>query len=76
MMHFTACLFEFYLLKKKKSLRLCYWVNRLKFLVLLFLSILWQRNPTMKKMHLSQLHVKAGELPFVAGKVSETKCSQ
>ncbi|XP_017685764.1 PREDICTED: centrosomal protein CEP57L1 isoform X3 [Lepidothrix coronata] len=25
-------------------------------------------NPTMKKMHLSQLHVKAGELPFVAGK--------
>ncbi|XP_029860516.1 centrosomal protein CEP57L1 isoform X5 [Aquila chrysaetos chrysaetos] len=27
-----------------------------------------QRNPTMKKMHLSQLHVKAGELPFVAGK--------
>ncbi|XP_063187174.1 centrosomal protein CEP57L1 isoform X1 [Chroicocephalus ridibundus] len=27
-----------------------------------------KRNPTMKKMHLSQLHVKAGELPFVAGK--------
>ncbi|KFW78088.1 Centrosomal protein CEP57L1 [Manacus vitellinus] len=27
-------------------------------------------NPTMKKMHLSQLHVKAGELPFVAGKVA------
>ncbi|XP_014820241.1 PREDICTED: centrosomal protein CEP57L1 isoform X1 [Calidris pugnax] len=25
-------------------------------------------NPTMKKMHLSHLHVKAGELPFVAGK--------
>ncbi|NXJ94574.1 CE57L protein, partial [Corythaixoides concolor] len=31
-----------------------------------------KRNPTMKKTHLSQLHVKAGELPFVAGKVSET----
>nr|XP_009513122.1 PREDICTED: centrosomal protein CEP57L1 [Phalacrocorax carbo] len=27
-----------------------------------------RRNPTMEKMHLSQLHVKAGELPFVAGK--------
>ncbi|KAM7119511.1 centrosomal protein CEP57L1 isoform 1-T3 [Ciconia maguari] len=27
-----------------------------------------KRNPTMKKMHLSQLHVRAGELPFVAGK--------
>ncbi|KAM6324475.1 centrosomal protein CEP57L1 [Aegotheles albertisi] len=27
-----------------------------------------KRNPTAKKMHLSQLHVKAGELPFVAGK--------
>ncbi|XP_056344375.1 centrosomal protein CEP57L1 [Oenanthe melanoleuca] len=27
-----------------------------------------KRNPTMKKMQLSQLHVKAGELPFVAGK--------
>ncbi|XP_040454827.1 centrosomal protein CEP57L1 isoform X3 [Falco naumanni] len=27
-----------------------------------------QRNPTMKKIHFSQLHVKAGELPFVAGK--------
>ncbi|NXF59898.1 CE57L protein, partial [Ciccaba nigrolineata] len=26
------------------------------------------RNPTTKKIHLSQLHVKAGELPFVAGK--------
>ncbi|NXM37759.1 CE57L protein, partial [Gymnorhina tibicen] len=25
-----------------------------------------KRNPTMKKMQLSQLHVKAGELPFVA----------
>lgn len=25
-------------------------------------------------MRLSQLHIKAGELPFVAGKVSETKC--
>ncbi|NXC57417.1 CE57L protein, partial [Aleadryas rufinucha] len=30
-----------------------------------------KRNPTMKKMQLSQLHVKAGELPFVAGKVGE-----
>ncbi|NXO30777.1 CE57L protein, partial [Cisticola juncidis] len=30
-----------------------------------------KRNPTMKKMQLSQLHVKAGELPFVAGKVCE-----
>ncbi|NWT93499.1 CE57L protein, partial [Urocynchramus pylzowi] len=28
-----------------------------------------KRNPAMKKMQLSQLHVKAGELPFVAGKV-------
>ncbi|NWU16748.1 CE57L protein, partial [Cephalopterus ornatus] len=27
-----------------------------------------KRSPTMKKMHLSRLHVKAGELPFVAGK--------
>ncbi|XP_053794136.1 centrosomal protein CEP57L1 [Vidua chalybeata] len=27
-----------------------------------------KRNATMKKMQLSQLHVKAGELPFVAGK--------
>ncbi|NWU79245.1 CE57L protein, partial [Onychorhynchus coronatus] len=27
-----------------------------------------KRSPTVKKMHLSQLHVKAGELPFVAGK--------
>ncbi|NXG02580.1 CE57L protein, partial [Sakesphorus luctuosus] len=27
-----------------------------------------KRNLTMKKMHLSQLPVKAGELPFVAGK--------
>ncbi|KFU94686.1 Centrosomal protein CEP57L1 [Chaetura pelagica] len=27
-----------------------------------------KRNPTMKKTHLSQLHVRAGELPFVAGK--------
>ncbi|NWX11196.1 CE57L protein, partial [Caloenas nicobarica] len=33
-----------------------------------------KRSPTVKKMHLSQLHIKAGELPFVAGKVSETKC--
>ncbi|NWX36779.1 CE57L protein, partial [Notiomystis cincta] len=29
-----------------------------------------KRNPTMKKTQLSQLHVKAGELPFVAGKVA------
>lgn len=29
----------------------------------------------MKKMQLSQLHVKAGELPFVAGKVGENHCS-
>ncbi|NWS15939.1 CE57L protein, partial [Pachyramphus minor] len=29
-----------------------------------------ERNPTLKKMHFSQLHVKAGELPFVAGKVA------
>lgn len=29
----------------------------------------------MKKMQLSQLHVKAGELPFVAGKVGENQCS-
>ncbi|XP_063007057.1 centrosomal protein CEP57L1 isoform X2 [Melospiza melodia melodia] len=27
-----------------------------------------KRNPTMKKMQLPPLHVKAGELPFVAGK--------
>ncbi|XP_010085239.1 PREDICTED: centrosomal protein CEP57L1 [Pterocles gutturalis] len=27
-----------------------------------------KRNPAMKKVHVSQLHVKAGELPFVAGK--------
>ncbi|NWS97673.1 CE57L protein, partial [Mionectes macconnelli] len=29
-----------------------------------------KRSPAVKKMHLSQLHVKAGELPFVAGKVA------
>ncbi|NWX58913.1 CE57L protein, partial [Promerops cafer] len=29
-----------------------------------------KRSLTMKKMQLSQLHVKAGELPFVAGKVA------
>ncbi|NXH01091.1 CE57L protein, partial [Loxia leucoptera] len=29
-----------------------------------------KRNPTMNKMQLSQFHVKAGELPFVAGKVA------
>ncbi|NXV77401.1 CE57L protein, partial [Atlantisia rogersi] len=34
-----------------------------------------KRNPTVKKVQLSQLHVKAGELPFVAGKVSATKHS-
>ncbi|NXX13135.1 CE57L protein, partial [Podargus strigoides] len=34
-----------------------------------------KKNPTMKKMQLRNLHVKAGELPFVAGKVSETVCS-
>lgn len=28
----------------------------------------------MKKMQLSQLHVKAGELPFVAGKVGGNHC--
>ncbi|XP_010192459.1 PREDICTED: centrosomal protein CEP57L1, partial [Mesitornis unicolor] len=27
-----------------------------------------KRNPAMRKTHLSQLHIKAGELPFVAGK--------
>ncbi|XP_050750837.1 centrosomal protein CEP57L1 [Gymnogyps californianus] len=27
-----------------------------------------KRNPAMKKVHISQLRVKAGELPFVAGK--------
>ncbi|NXH14855.1 CE57L protein, partial [Bucco capensis] len=27
-----------------------------------------KRNPATQKMHFSQLHVKAGELPFVAGK--------
>ncbi|NWT40437.1 CE57L protein, partial [Chroicocephalus maculipennis] len=34
-----------------------------------------KRNPTMKKTHLSQLHVKAGELPFVAGKVTSSGIS-
>ncbi|NWY38418.1 CE57L protein, partial [Sylvia atricapilla] len=29
-----------------------------------------KRNPAVKKTQLSQLHVKAGELPFVAGKVA------
>ncbi|NXH48178.1 CE57L protein, partial [Dicaeum eximium] len=29
-----------------------------------------KKNPTTKKMSVSQLHVKAGELPFVAGKVA------
>lgn len=29
----------------------------------------------MKKMQLLQLHVKAGELPFVAGKVGEDRYS-
>ncbi|NXB65818.1 CE57L protein, partial [Struthidea cinerea] len=35
-----------------------------------------KRNPAMKKMHLSQLHVKAGELPFVAGKVGHSALSK
>ncbi|NXO89389.1 CE57L protein, partial [Certhia brachydactyla] len=35
-----------------------------------------KRNPTMKKMPLSQLHVKAGELPFVAGKVGHSALSR
>ncbi|NWX46211.1 CE57L protein, partial [Steatornis caripensis] len=35
----------------------------------------WQRNPTTKKMHLSKLHVKAGELPFMAGKVTTSGIS-
>ncbi|NWW00086.1 CE57L protein, partial [Machaerirhynchus nigripectus] len=35
-----------------------------------------KRNPTMKKMQLSQLHVKAGELPFVAGKVGHSALSK
>ncbi|NXW13452.1 CE57L protein, partial [Circaetus pectoralis] len=35
-----------------------------------------KRNPTMKKMYLSQLHVKAGELPFVAGKVTTSGISR
>ncbi|NWV49491.1 CE57L protein, partial [Daphoenositta chrysoptera] len=35
-----------------------------------------KRNPTMKKMQLSQLHVKAGELPFVAGKVGHNALSK
>ncbi|NXC20967.1 CE57L protein, partial [Corythaeola cristata] len=34
-----------------------------------------KRNPTMKKTHLPQLHVKAGELPFVAGKVTASVIS-
>ncbi|NXL33538.1 CE57L protein, partial [Glaucidium brasilianum] len=34
-----------------------------------------KRNPTTKKTHLSQLHVKAGELPFVAGKVTVSRIS-
>ncbi|NXD70350.1 CE57L protein, partial [Eolophus roseicapillus] len=34
-----------------------------------------KRNPTVKKMHLSQLHVRAGELPFVAGKVTTSGIS-
>ncbi|NWV85883.1 CE57L protein, partial [Dasyornis broadbenti] len=33
-------------------------------------------NPTMKKMHISQLRVKAGELPFVAGKVGHSALSK
>ncbi|NXB18746.1 CE57L protein, partial [Rhagologus leucostigma] len=35
-----------------------------------------KRNPTMKKMQLSQLRVKAGELPFVAGKVGHSALSK
>ncbi|KFV09876.1 Centrosomal protein CEP57L1, partial [Tauraco erythrolophus] len=35
-----------------------------------------KRNPTMKKTHFSQLHVKAGELPFVAGKVTTSGISR
>ncbi|NXO06422.1 CE57L protein, partial [Oriolus oriolus] len=31
-----------------------------------------KRNPTMKKTQPSQLHVRAGELPFVAGKVGHS----
>ncbi|NXW43302.1 CE57L protein, partial [Nyctiprogne leucopyga] len=35
-----------------------------------------KRNPTVKKTHLRQLHVKAGELPFVAGKVRRSAHSK
>ncbi|NXP46945.1 CE57L protein, partial [Heliornis fulica] len=35
-----------------------------------------KRNPTVKKIQLSQLHVKAGELPFVAGKVRRSAFSK
>ncbi|NXO76595.1 CE57L protein, partial [Sitta europaea] len=35
-----------------------------------------KRNPTMRKKQLSQLHVKAGELPFVAGKVGHSTLSK
>ncbi|NXW85869.1 CE57L protein, partial [Alopecoenas beccarii] len=34
-----------------------------------------KRSPTVKKTHLSQLHIKAGELPFVAGKVTTSGIS-
>ncbi|XP_058658256.1 centrosomal protein CEP57L1 isoform X3 [Ammospiza nelsoni] len=34
-----------------------------------------KRNPTMKKMQLPPLHVKAGELPFVAGKSASSSHS-
>ncbi|NXN17387.1 CE57L protein, partial [Indicator maculatus] len=33
-----------------------------------------KKNPTVKTKHLSQLHIKAGELPFVAGKYIPDEC--
>lgn len=71
LMHFTASLFEFLLFYKTK--KDCMLVQHTE---ISSLSVLWQKNPTMKEIHLPQFHVQAGVLPFVVGKVSETKNSR
>uniref|UniRef100_A0A8B9STL3 Cep57 centrosome microtubule-binding domain-containing protein n=1 Tax=Anas platyrhynchos TaxID=8839 RepID=A0A8B9STL3_ANAPL len=68
MMHFTVILFEFYLIQKKKEKEKKKLGQHIGISCLNFLSVLQQKNPTVKKMHPSQFHVKAGVLPFVAGK--------
>ncbi|NXA45342.1 CE57L protein, partial [Nothocercus julius] len=42
----------------------------------LFLFILWNKNPAVKKICLPPFHVRAGVLPFVAGKGAATEISR